>query len=202
MRGIVANAAYLARPAVFDTEVLRVRTALQETPATPYEAALVGVGQFAGAVPSEGSNTDAAPDAVWIFGTEIWVAWEAKSEARPEGELGADDVRQAGGHLRFTEARRSEAAPGDSSVFLVTPQERTHSSAHAVAEGHVYLVRPGEVLDTFDRLVRAWRTARSRDIGTLAITDLVAIFRAEDALPSQWLPRLRSSPLRRPDETA
>lgn len=56
--------------------------------------------------------------------------------------------------------------------------------------------RPDEVIDLFDRLVRAWRTARTRDLTTLSVPDLTAIFAAEGALPSQWFPRRRTQPLR------
>ncbi|MFF5304818.1 DEAD/DEAH box helicase [Streptomyces sp. NPDC013161] len=198
MNGVLANATRLARPAVFDPEILRARAALADKPRKPYEAALVLLGQLAGAVPSEGdSNNDSAPDATWIFGNTAWAAWEAKSEAESDGELGSVYVRQAGGHLRFAADKRGEAAPGDSPAFLVTPQERIHPSAHAVAESHVYLVRPPEVLEVFDRLVRAWRTARTRDLTSLGARDLIGIFHAEGALPSQWLPYLRSRPIQR-----
>jgi hypothetical protein len=78
----------------------------------------------------------------------------------------------------------------------MAPQERIHPSAHAVAEDHVYLVRPDEVIDVLDRLVRGWRTARTRNFATLTSGDLMPIFAAEGALPSQWLPQLRKRPLR------
>lgn len=198
MTGVLANAARLARAAVFDSKVQQARAALEDRPRKPYEEALVLLGELVGAVPSEGDgNSTAAPDAVWVFGRTTWVAWEAKSEAKPEGELGADAVRQAGGHLRFAATKRREAVPGDSTTLLMTPQERIHPAAHAVAEDHVHLVRRDDVLDLFDRTVRAWRTARTRDLEVLSTTDLAVIFRAEEALPSQWLPRLRSHPLHR-----
>ncbi|GAA2679831.1 MULTISPECIES: DEAD/DEAH box helicase [Actinosynnema] len=197
MAGVLANAARLAKPTVFDTEVRKARAALLATPHKPYEAALVVLGRLAGAVPSEGDgNNQAAPDAIWVFGSTMWVAWEAKSEAGEGGELGAEDVRQAGGHLRFTAKSRAEAAPGDSPTLLMTPQARVHPSAHAVAESHVYLLRPDAVIDLFDRIVRAWRTARTRDLDSLTPADLAAVFAVEGALPSQWLPRLRTVPLR------
>jgi hypothetical protein len=200
MTGVLANAARLARPAVFDTEVERARAALLAKPHKAYEAALVVLGKLAGATPSEGDgNNDSAPDATWIFSSIVWVVWEAKSEAKPDGELGADDVRQAGGHLRFTAKKRAEAAPGDSPALLMTPQTRIHTSAHAIAESHVYLLRPGDVVDLFDRMVRAWRTARTRDLDSLTPTELAAIFLTEGALPSQWLPRLRVEPVQQDD---
>jgi hypothetical protein len=203
MDGVLANAARLAKPSVFDTEIVAARAALTGTPSKPYEAALVTLGQLAGAAPSDGDRgNDAAPDATWIFGNFIWVAWEAKSDAKADGELGATDVRQAGGHLRFIAAQRGEAAPGDSPALLMAPQDRIHPSAHAVAEDHLYLVRPDEVVDLFDRLVRAWRTVRARDLAMLSAADLTAVFAAEGALPSQWLPRLRTQPLRLEGEVA
>jgi hypothetical protein len=148
MTGVLVNAVRLAKPAVFDSTIQSARAALLDTPRKPYEAALVVLGQLAGAVPSAGdSNNNSAPDATWIFGTAIWVAWEAKSDARTDGELGANDVRQAGSHLRFIATKCAESAPGDSPAMLMTPQARVHPSAHAVAERHVYLVRPGTVVD-------------------------------------------------------
>ncbi|MFF5079432.1 DEAD/DEAH box helicase [Actinoplanes sp. NPDC000266] len=203
MDGVRVNTARLAKPSVFDEEVVAARTALTSMASKPYEAALVTLGQLAGAVPTYGDHGQtAAPDATWIFGTHMWVVWEAKSEAKPDGELGADDVREAGAHLRFAADERREAAPGDSVVLLVAPQARIHSAAHAVAEEHVYLVRPEEVIDLFDRLVRAWRTARSRDLSVISTPDLAAIFSTEGALPSQWLPRVRTAPLCERSKTA
>lgn len=63
----------------------RTRVALLARPHEPYEAALVVLGRLVGAVPSEGDgNNDSAPDAVWIFGTTFWVAWE---RVRPRREV-------------------------------------------------------------------------------------------------------------------
>ncbi|MFG2440934.1 hypothetical protein [Streptomyces sp. NPDC048508] len=61
----------------------------------------------------------------------------------------------------------------------------------------MHLVRPQEVLEIFDRLVRAWRTARTRDLTSLTVPDLITIFKSEGALPSQWLPRLRTQPIQK-----
>lgn len=198
MNTVKATAAQLARPAKFDPTVHAARIGLEGTPHREYEAGLVVMGALAGARPSEGDGGNtAAPDATWIFGDAIWVSWETKSEAHPNGELGADDVRQAGAHLRFAADKYNKAAPGDSIGLLMTPQQRVHPSARAIAEIHVYQVTPTQVLDIFDRLVRAWRTARGRGFEALSATDLADIFRAEQALPSQWIAALRITPLAR-----
>jgi len=186
----------LGRPANFEPEVEHVRTGLGETPAKAYEAALVRLGMLAGAADSIGNNNaDAAPDALWTFGEITWVAWEAKSEAQPGGPLGADDVRQAGGHLRYAVNTRGEAAPGDSVVLLISPQTAVHPAARAIAEDHVFLVHPTDVLDLFERLQRAWRTLHTLQQAGITTEDAIRILHAEGALPSQWLPRLRKEPL-------
>lgn len=197
---IAANLDKLGRPAKFDPAVAAVRAGLLGTDPTGYEAALVAMGPFLGTADSVGTGgAHAAPDAAWVFGDVIWVCWEAKSDAKTDSELGANDVREAGSHVRYTESQRSVAAPGDSPVLLVTPQQRIHPAAHAVAEDHVYLVRPAQVVDAFDRVIRAWRAVRSQKA-----TDAEAVYQAladHSALPSQWLPRLRAEPLAQPSTT-
>ncbi|MFJ1961790.1 hypothetical protein [Streptomyces massasporeus] len=62
-----------------------------------------------------------------------------------------------------------------------------------LANDETYLVRPPTVLEVFDRLIRSWRTARARTITVLSTAELADIFRAEQALPSQWLPLLKTT---------
>ncbi|MEE1826610.1 DEAD/DEAH box helicase family protein [Streptomyces sp. BE20] len=200
MRGISVAYRGLQRAETFEQTITQARTDLAGTAYKAYEAGLVILGTLAGASESYGNNDDedpAAPDAVWIFEEARWATWEAKSEAQPTGQVGADNVRQAQGHLRYTEAQRKEPAPSDSVSFLVSPKPGVMPSARMLAEEHVYLVRPPQALDLCDRLGRAWRNARGRDIPALSVQQLAAVFGAEQALPSQWLPALRSEPLRR-----
>ena len=197
LQGVLRTAGTLAKPSRFEEETQRARSGLLAAPHKAYEDGLVFAGLLAGANPSLGNkNESAAPDAMWIFPGLTWVGWEAKSEAAPEGELGAVDVRQAGGHLRYTAQQRNEPVPSDSFVALTTSQKRVHPSARAVAEDHTYLVDRATVLDLFDRLVRAWRKARSGNITVLSIDELAVLFHAEGALPTQWIPTLRQHTLR------
>ena len=69
-------------------------------------------------------------------------------------------------------------------------------AARDLAEEHVFLVRPDTVLDTFDRIVRAWQKIRSLGPDTLDVAGAAEIFRAEGALPTQWLLVLRQDPMR------
>ncbi|MFJ9729708.1 DEAD/DEAH box helicase [Streptomyces sp. NPDC101209] len=189
----------LAHPDTFEQTVASTRSGLVNTEHRAYEAGLVSLGRFAGASPSYGNNDDedpASPDAVWIFSDTRWVTWEAKSEAQPTGSVGPNDVRQAQSHLRSVESERQTSAPSDSFSLLMSPKPSVMPQARAVAEDHIYLVRPPQVLDIFDRLVRAWRTARGRNISSLTVADLAALFQAEGALPSQWMTGLRSNPFK------
>jgi len=193
---IIERMPVLGKPAKFEPFVEQIRRGLAEGTARPFEAALVDLGLLAGADESIGnSNADSAPDATWTFGPLMWIAWEAKSEAKADGEIGADDVRQAGGHLRYASEQRGESAPGDSISILVTPKTNTHPAARAVAEAHVHLARPGDVADLFERLNRAWRTIRALNATTPNAADIAMILRAEGALPSQWISRARNTPI-------
>lgn len=183
---------------------LATRAGLQQSEPDPYEDGLVHLGRLAGASKSYGDPRDgkaAKPDAVWIFDGARWVVWEAKNQAKSTGEIGADQARQAGGHRRTTEKAEGEVAPADSICVLASPKPKVHESAYNVAEENVYWVQPPRVLELFDTLTRAWQDARARDLRTMTVTALAAVFRAHQALPSQWLPTLRQHPLwRTPEE--
>ncbi|MEV6048804.1 DEAD/DEAH box helicase [Streptomyces xanthochromogenes] len=198
LRSIISHTD-LHRADRFEAAISKARSGLAGTEFRAYEAGLVSLGTFAGASSSYGNDDDsqpAAPDAVWIFDDARWITWEAKSEASTTGEIGPDNVRQAQAHLNYTETERHESAPSGSIALLMSPKPNVLSAARMLAEDNIYLVRPHTVLEIFDRLVRAWRTARSRTISTLPLAALAEIFQAEDALPSQWLPLLQASPLK------
>jgi hypothetical protein len=126
-----------------------------------------------------------------------WVIWEAKSRAIDTGWIGPQNVQQAGGQLRTVQADRDAMAPGDAVCLLVSRKPNVLPSARNVAEEHVFLVRPQEVLDVFDRVVRAWQKLRGRGLPAVDAAGTAEIFRSEGALPTQWLPALRDFPLRR-----
>ncbi|MCZ2524380.1 DEAD/DEAH box helicase [Streptomyces sp. HB2AG] len=192
----------LWRPEAFQA-ALSTRVGLQQTDPDPYEDGLVHLGRLAGASKSYGDPRDggaAKPDAVWIFGSARWVVWEAKNQARETGEIGADQARQAGGHRRTTEKAEGVVAPGDSICVLASPKKKVNDGAYNVAEENLYWVRPPQVLALFDTLTRAWQDARARGVETMSTTELAAVFREHQALPSQWLPTLRQYPLWRTPE--
>lgn len=119
MTGVLANAARLAKPAVFDTETQRApRRPLGQTPqALPGRPRRPRPTRRRRAHRRRrqqrrrpGRHLDLRHHDLSRLG----------SDAEPDGELGADDVRQAGGHLRVTATKRAEAAPGNSTALLMT----------------------------------------------------------------------------------
>ncbi len=58
------------------------------------------------------------------------------------------------------------------------------------------LVRPVQMIDLFDRVIRTWNTLLTRDLFTRAPADATVIFRAEEALPTQWPSALRTNLIR------
>lgn len=194
-RRIVSCLPKIGRASSFDDEVSRMRAQLLATEAAPYEEALVFLGSLLGATSSGNNGATAAPDASWVFDSLSWIGWEAKSNADEAGELGAGDVRQAGSHLRYIRTERGEAIPSQSLTFLMTPQARVHPSARAVAEDHVFLVRPRQVVELFDAAVLAWRRLRSRGLNVVRESDVLGALAEAKVLPSKWIVRLATEPL-------
>jgi hypothetical protein len=157
---------------------------------------LVRLGVFAGADNVSGNGgADAAPDATWLFGQRLWVCWEAKTNAEASGELGATSSRQASGHLQYVSGVRGEPAPAGSATFIVSPQTRIHSAARLVADDNVFLLTPDFVAELHSRLVRAWRAVRALKSANPPMNSMLNAFRAEQALPTQWIARAKGSRL-------
>mgnify|MGYP005815209235 CR=1 FL=1 len=190
---VLDTIAQLGRNATFEADLTQARSGLAGRDARPYEDGLVHLGKLTGALSEGNGGATAAPDAMWRLDQHLWISWEAKSEALPDGELGADDVRQAGSHLRYMADWYGEEIPRASYGLIVTPQTRINPAAVAVAEEHLYRVRPPLVLDLFDRLARVWRTLRSRP--GVDLDAAYKIFADERALPSQWRGDLQAKPL-------
>jgi hypothetical protein len=153
----------------------------------PFEAGLVTLGILAGASESFGnSGEQAAPDAVWIFGDLLWVAWEAKSEAKPGGRVPARYAREASSHLTFTSTKREEPSPEPSFICFVTPQTSADQGARAVVGDNVYMLPIHEPATLLTRLEKVWATARSMADGVDELSVLQAL-NQEGCLPSQWI---------------
>jgi hypothetical protein len=188
---IIERLPVLGKQSKFEATAAKMEQGLSGTPHAAYEQAIVDLGLFAGATESlPRSNADAAPDGAWLFANLSWISWEAKSEAKPDGELGAHYTGEAGGHLRYVARTRGQELPEDSFGFIITPQQHVHPAAAKVAEDHLWLLRPADSMELYRRIMRAWRRLRTRnDVDARTVAD---IFREEQALPSHWTAVLRN----------
>jgi hypothetical protein len=80
-----------------------VTSGLAQASAAPYEAALAGLGELAGGTVLQRTGADAEPDSLWMFGTEVWVGFEAKTECELPARLSCATKKTA----RFTASRMS-----------------------------------------------------------------------------------------------
>lgn len=185
VQGVLTHLPNRGKQSKFAPLVEELRTDVRVADAIPFENALVTIGTLLGASASFGNGgASAAPDAVWMFGNQMWVSLEAKSEASPTGETGATYVRQASDHLRYTSNDRREPIPGGSVGFLVTPEATVHSAGVKLAEPHLYRLRPDRMVDLADRAIRAWGVMRA--MPGIAEDGVAKVLRDERLLPSQW----------------
>jgi hypothetical protein len=193
INGIAASRLRTMPGTKFAAIVQAVTDGLDQTSAPPYEKALADLGQLAGATVLDRSGEDAEPDSVWLFGQELWVGFEAKTECKPAGEVSAGTARQAGGHINYAVASTGTVAPPGSFAVIISPQQDVHRAALAVAGDRVYLVPPEVIGDVARRLTGAWDSIRvqTRTLGSAEAEPVITqILHARRALPSQWLPSL------------
>jgi len=115
-----------------------------------------------------------------------------RSECKPDGEVTADAVRQAGGHVNYAAASIRTTTPPSSFTVIISPQQDVRRAAQAVASDRVYLAPPEMISDIASRLTGAWDSIRTqaRPLGQAEADPVIAkILRTRRALPSQWLPR-------------
>ncbi|HBX79504.1 DEAD/DEAH box helicase family protein [Gordonia sp. (in: high G+C Gram-positive bacteria)] len=177
------------------TELESAHQGLSQTRFKPYEAGLKVLGKYVGAGESyDAGGAQAAPDATWIFGDALWVCWEAKSGASVDTTIATAKVREANGHLRYVEARRSAKAPTGSFTCYATPQTTIDHSAKAVCEETIFHVAAHAPADLLARVTRAIQSAR-RLGPALDEAGVLAALKSESCLPSQWSAELTGQPL-------
>lgn len=180
-----------------DNAVAEAQANLAQSSYKKYEAGLKTLGWYAGAseVYDDG-GAQAAPDSSWIFGTQLWVAWEAKSEAKSDSSVPVKYARQATGHLSFIASKRDgEDAPAGSFTCYPTPQTKVEASARAVCGEDVYLIPVHAPADLLAALHRALTKARTFG-GAVDEAGVLDVLKAEGCLPSQWLPRFTEQRLK------
>lgn len=171
---------------------------LAATSAGQYEPALTSLGKLLGAEAYKPAPNGRC-DSVWLWGNELWLAVEAKSDEKPSGVVPHDDVRQANDQLRLLAGDRSVALPPTgSATILVSPKPGIHPDGVVGAERHVHFAAPLLLSEIAYDVESAWSHLLARQAGLtqVQLRDLVAAtLRQRGVLPSQVLERLTREPI-------
>lgn len=128
------------KPVAIKTELERMRTALSEDDAGPYEQALTTLGTFLGASAAKPPGQGRC-DSAWRWDTARWLTIEAKSEEHEDRLLPLRDIRQANTQLdQLAADQQMEHAPAGSPTILVSDRLTVEPEHAATANPNVYLV--------------------------------------------------------------
>ena len=175
-----------------------MHTGLLATDPGQYEPALTTLGGLVGATafkpPPQGRC-----DSVWLWGNELWLAMEAKSDHQPSGVVSQGDVRQANDQLRLLAGDRGVAGPPpDSATILISPKPGIHQDGVIGAEAHVHFANPLLLREIAYDTASAWTDLLARRAGLTEaqLRDLVgSVFRHRGVLPTQVHERLTRDPI-------
>jgi len=165
--GVIAQARAFGKPRPLGRTVTEVLENLSQRRAARYEQGLVTLGKLLGA-DSHKPDEEARADAVWRWRDELWVAWEAKSEAKDENDVSADDIRQANTHLRAAANDLDEEVPPGSHILLVSGKSAVHDAARALATDELSFCSLEQVQEIAEKVAGVWLDLQGR---LLAETD-------------------------------
>lgn len=191
--GIITYAKSFNKPRALTRAITDMKENLSQREATRYEQGLVSLGKLLGA-DAHKPEQEARADAVWRWSDELWVAWEAKSEAKDENDISADDIRQANTHLRAASADLDEEIPPGSCIFLVSGKSTIHDPARALAADELSFASVEDVQQIAEQVEAVWMSLQGRLLSDAEAAELrPAVFKAltdEGALPSAVLQAL------------
>ncbi len=170
---------------------------LNGTEAGAFEVALKTLGNLLGAEAFKPTGQGRA-DSAWLFGSHWWLTLEAKSEAKEAGLISMDNVRQTNTHLRSLSSDRSEEAPDGSASVIVTTKQLADPDAVAIAEPHVFMCAPTDVVRLAQDLIEAWEEIRASAHNLEGDEALVIVRRSladHRALPTAVRERLLGTPV-------
>ncbi|WP_341925258.1 DEAD/DEAH box helicase family protein [Nocardioides psychrotolerans] len=159
--GVIAHAKSVGKPRALTRAVTEMKDNLSQREAGRYEQGLVTLGRLLGA-DSHKPTDEARADAVWRWSNEMWVAWEAKSEAKDENDISADDIRQANTHLRAASKDLDEEVPPGSHIFLVSGKSTVHEAARALAVEELSFTPIDDVQQIAERVEAVWMSLQGR----------------------------------------
>jgi hypothetical protein len=165
-----ASAAASRRPArtmggaKWADEAERLRRGLEERSAAGYEASLSALGLLLGANAYKPAGKGRA-DSVWLFGSDLWLTLEAKSEAWNDGLVSMDDVRQTNTQMTSLAKDTNTAVAAQKASILITPKRLADPDAADIADDHVFLVSVDDISELAGTVLEVWTEIRSQTHG-------------------------------------
>lgn len=178
-------------------KISELREGLSAIDHKDYEPALSDLGLLLGAEASKPKG-DGRADSTWSWGDHLWITLEAKSEHKPSGQIGLDDVRQANKHLTLMSDDRGRAIPPGSVSLLISPRDVFKRDALVIAEPILFKAKPEDLMALLDAVNRLWlrlitlRNIADRPARREAVADALADARL---LPGDLLDRLTVEPV-------
>ena len=159
--GVIAYAESIGKARALTRAVTEMKDNLSQREANKYEQGLVALGKLLDAE-SHKPDEDARADAVWRWTDEMWAAWEAKSEAKDESDISADDIRQANTDLRAASKDLDEEVPPGSHIFLVSGMSTVHDAARALAGDELSFTLLDDVQQIAEKVEAVWMSLQGR----------------------------------------
>lgn len=188
--GVIAYAKSFGKARALTRKVNEMKDNLSQREANRYEHGLVTLGMLIGAEAHK-PDEEARADAVWRWSDEMWAAWEAKSEAKDENDISADDIRQANTHLRAASADLDEEVPPGSHIFLVSGKSTVHDAARALAADELSFIPINDVEQIAEKVEALWMSLQGRLLSDAKLDELrvtvLREFNSAGLLPSKVL---------------
>jgi Rad3-related DNA helicase len=190
IKGVITHAKSFGKARQLARAVNDIVENLGQREAKKYEQGLVTLGQLLGA-DSHKPDEEARADALWRWEAELWVAWEAKSEAKDENDISAEDIRQANTHLRAAAMDLDEEVPPGSHIFLASGKSTVHDAARALAADELSFASLDQVQEIAQKVAAVWLDLQGR-LQSDVHDDVLAVsvrkrFSEAGVLPSQVL---------------
>lgn len=200
VESVVAKLLGQFKPNSVRGELKAMRLALAESASGPYESALSQLGRFLGAEAFKPSGSGRC-DSAWLWGSSMWVTFEAKSEANPDGLLSLRDIRQTNTQLdQLAVDQQADNSPAGSPSIVISDQMSADPEYAPVANANVYLASTAEIGQIAADVETVWTELSARnDTGASAQAlreSVTSLLKDNGCLPTQLLDRLMRDRIR------
>lgn len=108
------------------------------------------------------STEDGAADVVWTLQTDLAIAFEAKTDKKPDGELFKKNLQEAKGHLDWVKNKLGHKGPIE--VVMISPTSKLDKIASPFAKD-LYYMHPDDLLKIAKSVAEALKKLRLQFAG-------------------------------------